>query len=203
VTEEQDHPESRWTTERRHRVTGTYQAVESIKAHRARERSPMQRVAERMTRSAASMPFLVAHALWFLVWIGLNVMPAVRRPFDPFPFGLLTMIVSLEAIFLAIFVLITQARESETAELREEVTLQVLLRTEEEVTKSLQLLVGLYGRMGHDLAQDEELRRMIRPLDAKEIERYLLQDLREASSLRIAHAASRAHRRVTESGTRP
>lgn len=166
--------------ERRQRATGTYRAVQSIKASRAGEQSGMDRAAERLTRIAASTPFLVVHGLWFLFWITWNVGVFETAPFDPFPFGLLTMIVSLEAIFLAIFVLMTQAREAQTAELREEVTLQVLLRTEEEVTKSLQLVAGLYARLGHELADDEELRVMIRPLDAGEIERQMLEDLRSA-----------------------
>jgi uncharacterized membrane protein len=173
-----EHAERR--IERRQRAAGTYRAVQSIKASRAGEQSGMDRAAERLTRIAASTPFLVIHALWFLFWITWNVGVFETAPFDPFPFGLLTMIVSLEAIFLAIFVLITQAREAQTAELREEVTLQVLLRTEEEVTKSLQLVAGLYARLGHELADDEELRVMIRPLDAGEIERQMLEDLRSA-----------------------
>src|SRR3712207_7674080 len=56
---------------------------------------------------------------------------------------------SLEAIFLSVFVLMTQRRESTIAEVREEVNLAVNLRVEEEVTKVLQLVAGLYGRLGH------------------------------------------------------
>ena len=81
------------------------------------------------------------------------------RPFDPFPFGLLTMIVSLEAIFLSIFVLMAQSRESAVGELREELSLQVDLRMEEEVTKTLQLVAGLYARLGHQVGIDAELQR--------------------------------------------
>lgn len=176
--------------ERRQRATGTYRAVQSIKAHRAHERSRMDRVAERLTRVAASTPFLIANAIWFLAWIIWNAGILGNAPFDPFPYGLLTLIVSLEAIILAIFVLMTQAREAETAELRQEIILQVLLRTEEEVTKSLQLSAGLYARLGHELADDEALREMIRPLDAQEIERQLLEDIRAASSLRRTRATT-------------
>ena len=93
------------------------------------------------------------------------------RPFDPFPFGLLTLVVSLEAIFLSIFVLMAQSRESAVAELREEVSLQVVLRMEEEVTKTLQLVAGLYTRLGHQVGDDPELREMLGPLDADRIER--------------------------------
>jgi uncharacterized membrane protein len=66
-----------------------------------------------------------------------------------------------------------QRRESSIAELREEITLQVLMRAEEEVTKTLQLVAGLYPRLGHTLAKDPELEEMLRPLDADAIERQL------------------------------
>ena len=102
------------------------------------------------------------------------------RPFDPFPFGLLTMIVSLEAIFLTIFVLMAQSRESAVEELREEVTLQVILRMEEEVTKTLQLVAGLYARMGHQVGVDAELREMLGPLDADRIEKDLIDQIQDA-----------------------
>ena len=101
-------------------------------------------------------------------------------PFDPFPFGLLTMIVSLEAIFLAIFVLLAQSLESAVAELREEVSLQVILRMEEEVTKTLQLVAGLYARLGHQVGVDAELREMLGPLDPDRIERDLIEQIERA-----------------------
>ncbi len=70
--------------------------------------------------------------MWFAIWIPWNLGWFGLREFDPYPFGLLTMIVSLEAIFLSIFVLMAQKRESAIAELREELALQVSLRIEEE-----------------------------------------------------------------------
>lgn len=160
--------------ERRQRSVGTSRAVRALKARHAAARSPLETAADRLTRVASSGYFLAAHALWFITWILWNTgyIPWLR-PIDPFPFGLLTMIVSLEAIFLSIFVLMAQRRESSVAELREEITLQVLLRAEEEVTKTLQLLVGLYPRLGHKLAEDPELADMMKPLDADSIERQL------------------------------
>jgi uncharacterized membrane protein len=108
-----------------------------------------------------------------------GVIPGLR-PFDPFPFGLLTMVVSLEAIFLSIFVLMAQRRESSIAELREEIMLQLLMRSEEEVTKTLQLVVGLYPRLGHKLAEDPELAEMMKPLDAEAIEQQLVSQIDKA-----------------------
>jgi uncharacterized membrane protein len=73
-----------------------------------------------------------------------------------------------------------QSRESTVAELREEVSLQVVLRMEEEVTKTLQLVAGLYTRLGHQVGDDPELREMLGPLDADEIERDLVDQIKAA-----------------------
>ena len=120
------------------------------------------------------------HAVWFLGWMLVNTGLVGIRPFDPFPFGLLTLVVSLEAIFLTIFVLMAQSHESAVAELREEVSLQVVLRMEEEVTKTLQLVAGLYTRLGHRVGDDPELREMLGPLDPDEIERDLMDQIKAA-----------------------
>ena len=121
----------------------------------------------------------MVHVVWFAIWILWNTGLLGLRKFDPYPFGFLTMVVSLEAIFLSIFVLMAQGRESHIAELREEITLQVNLRMEEEVTKTLQLVAGLYTRLGHRIGDDPELRAMLQPLDAEEIERDLTDQIRE------------------------
>ena len=155
------------------RKASSRKGVEAVKTRLASQSTPMVRVAERMTRFAATTGFLAAHVIWFVGWIAWNLGLLGFKPFDPFPFGLLTMVVSLEAIFLSIFVLMTQSRESRIAELREEMTLEVDLRVEEEVTKTLQLVTGLYSRMGFELQDDTELREMLRPLDKQEIEREL------------------------------
>ena len=162
------------------RRAGTHEARRSLAAHHAAQRSTIERAADVLTRGAASTPFLVFHVVWFAAWILVNTGAVGIRPFDPFPFGLLTLIVSLEAIFLSIFVLMAQSRESTVAELREEVSLQVILRMEEEVTKTLQLVAGLYTRLGHQVSEDPELREMLGPLDADQIERDLVDQIKAA-----------------------
>ncbi|HUR17207.1 MAG TPA: DUF1003 domain-containing protein, partial [Candidatus Limnocylindrales bacterium] len=107
-------------SERRRRRTVANLAFGAIKAQHAAYRSPLERFADRLNSFASSTPFLVCHAVWFGIWISWNTGLLGLRPFDPFPFGLLTMVVSLEAIFLSIFVLMAQQRESAIAELREE-----------------------------------------------------------------------------------
>ncbi len=161
----------------------------------------MDRVAERLTHYASNPWFFWLHVVWFTAWIVWNTLPAADH-FDPFPFGLLTMIVSLEAIFLATFVLMTQQRESAIAELREELTLQINLRIEEEVTKTLQLVAGLYTRLGHTVAQDAELERMLHPLDPGLIENEVAAQIDEAARHHPS-LARRWRRRSRNRGARP
>ncbi|HVF40320.1 MAG TPA: DUF1003 domain-containing protein, partial [Gemmatimonadaceae bacterium] len=85
-----------------------------------------------------------------------------------------------EAIFLSIFVLMSQNREAKIGELREELTLQVNLRIEEEVTKTLHLVAGLYTRLGHTLGEDPELKEMLRPLDPARMEREVTEQIHDA-----------------------
>jgi len=170
--------------ERRLRRGVANRAFRAIKAQRASQRSWIEAVADALNAIASSAPFLALHAIWFVVWIGWNTGVFGLRPFDPFPFGLLTMVVSLEAIFLSIFVLLAQRRESAIAELREEVSLQVSLRLEEEVTKTLQLVAGLYTRLGYRMAEDAELVKMLQPLDVEAIEKELALQIEASSRLR-------------------
>ncbi len=107
------------------------------------KRTVADRLAERITAFAGSMLFVWLHTIWFGVWILLNVglfkIPHISD-FDPFPFGLLTMVVSLEAIFLSTFVLIAQNRMSEQSEQRAQLDLHVNLLAEQKATKILELL---------------------------------------------------------------
>jgi uncharacterized membrane protein len=170
--------------ERRKRRYVANLAFGAIKAQTSAHRSPLERFVDRLNLVASSVWFLIIHIAWFTVWILWNSGLLPARPFDPFPFGLLTMVVSLEAIFLSIFVLMAQQRESAIAELREELGLQVSLRVEQEVTKTLQLVAGLYTRLGHRVSDDPELHRMLEPLDVRGIERDLLEQIEAATAQR-------------------
>ena len=159
------------------RSAGINTAFRAIKAQHASNRSPMEVLADRMIGVASATPFLVTHAIFFLAWIWWNLPISGLPQFDPYPYGMLTMTVSLEAIFLSIFVLMTQSRESKIGELREELTLQVNLRMEEEITKTLHLVAGLYSRLGLVLADDPELKAMLEPLDPKKMETDLAEQI--------------------------
>jgi uncharacterized membrane protein len=170
--------------DRRRRRLIANRAFGALKAQHNAERGLVEVIADQLNAIAASPVYLVLHVVWFAIWIAWNIGWLGFRPFDPYPFGLLTMIVSLEAIFLSIFVLMAQKRESAIAELREELALQVNLRIEEESTKTLQLVAGLYTRLGHRVAEDPELADMMQPLDVAGLERALAMQISEAAAKR-------------------
>jgi uncharacterized membrane protein len=122
-------------------------------------RSFVDRMATSITRKAGSGAALVIHVVWFLLWIAANLGLFDLQPFDPYPFSLLTTIVSLEAIFLTLFVLIAQNRMSHEADRRAELDLQVNLLAEREDTMILRILhdislhLGLKGTATKDLAE--------------------------------------------------
>ena len=93
----------------------------------------LQRIADWLAWFSGSMPFLISHTFWFIVWVSLNTFIMGDKAFDPFPFGLLTMIVSLEAIFLACFVLISQNRQAEKDKVRADIEYEVNIKAELEV----------------------------------------------------------------------
>lgn len=87
--------------------------------------------ADRITMFAGSMKFVYIHLAWFAVWIGLNVgLAGIDREFDKFPFGLLTLVVSLEAIFLATFVMISQNRQAARSDIRTQLDFENNIRSE-------------------------------------------------------------------------
>ena len=167
--------------ERRARRHVANRAFGAIKAQHSAQRSRLERFVDWQNEIASSTPFLVGHVVGFAIWLLWNTGKLGLQPIDPYPFGLMTTIVSLEAIFLSIFVLMAQKRESAIAEIREELGLQVSLRVEQEVTKCLQLVAGLYTRLGQRVGDDPELKHMLEPLDVRAIEKDLLEQIQVAT----------------------
>jgi len=150
----------------------------SIKAKADAKRTTAEQIADWMTLSFGSMTFLLLNVLVFVLWILVNTnqIEAIS-PFDPFPFSLLTMIVSLEAIILAIFVLISQNRNAKVDDLREETHLQVNLIAEKEITKLMKMMAIVLERQGVDLSQDPELKKLLKPISEEEIEKRLEKEI--------------------------
>lgn len=156
------------------------QFFKSFEAKSLRSRSLLTQISDDLTEVCGSTPFLIFHIIFFAVWIILNlgIIPGAVA-FDPFPFGLLTMIVSLEAIFLAIFILVSQNRSSLVSTLREEVHLRVNLIAEEEITKALEVLAEIRKEVGIK-KPDPELEEMLQRTDTGYIERSILHQIERA-----------------------
>jgi uncharacterized membrane protein len=135
------------------------------------KRSKIERLSDNITLAAAAGPSIVLHAIWFAVWIAINTgLVPVVRPFDPFPFPLLTMIVSLEAIFLALFVLASQNRLAKQSDLRANLDLQIDLLVEREMTAVLQLLNDIAKHLDVDTdVTTDRISDLIKKTDVKKL----------------------------------
>ena len=138
---------------------GATKDVARLELMTLQSRSGVDRIATSITRAAGSAFSVIVHATWFLLWLVLNARILPIEPFDPFPFSLLTMIVSLEAIFLTLFVLISQNRMSREAERRAAVDLEINVLAEREATMILRILqdisahLGVRGEASKDIAE--------------------------------------------------
>jgi len=105
-------------------------------------RSPTDRMADAISRFVGSMLFVYLHLIWFGIWIALGTLPGVPDAWrvDPFPFTFLTFVVSLEAIFLSTFILISQNHEERLARRRNHLDLQINLLSEQENSQILKML---------------------------------------------------------------
>jgi uncharacterized membrane protein len=137
----------------------------------------LDHVAVSITRWAASAVAVVAHAVWFTTWIVLNSSLSPFQPFDPFPYSLLTMIVSLEAIFLTLFVLITQNRMSQEADKRAELDLQINLLAEKEATMVLRILQDIAAQLGVETRAIKDLKELLKETRVEDIAKKLEKEL--------------------------
>jgi uncharacterized membrane protein len=124
-------------------------------------RTTVMKIADGIAEFSGSIPFIVLHAVVFLAWIVVNVPPlaAHLRPlggFDPFPFGLLTMSVSLESIFLSVFLLLSQNRQAAREKVRNDVEYEVNVKAEQEIAHLHEKVDGMNERMLARLARIEQ-----------------------------------------------
>ena len=157
------------------------QLFKSFEAKSLKSRSILTQISDDMTSVFGSPGFMVLHAIFFFIWITSNLGWYPQVPvFDPYPFGFLTMVVSLEAIFLSIFILISQNRSSLVNTIREEVHLRVNLIAEEEITKILEVLADMRKEMGIK-KEDTQLEDMLKKTDASYLERQILEQMIKAN----------------------
>ena len=146
------------------------QTVREIVALEQREKVRMtfsDRVADALSSFAGSMLFVWLHVAWFGVWILINS-NVVGLDVDPFPFNFLTMAVSLEAIFLSTFVLISENRQAVLSDKRAKLDLEVSMISEREVTKLISMVARVADHLGISV-EDAEAERMQRPTHVREL----------------------------------
>ncbi len=139
------------------------ESIGQIEQEFQRRDSAVDRLSDRISRFAGSTPFLIAHVIWFGVWMALNTVWLVPDlALDPYPFVFLNLLVALEAVFLSTFVLMSQNRQNRQAEHWAHLHLQVGLLAEQESTKMLQMLQTISQRLGlNQTSHDPELKEMI------------------------------------------
>lgn len=150
--------------------------VSQLEESARRNRTSADRIAEAIANFCGSMAFVWVHVVWFGGWILLNLIPGIPH-FDQFPFTFLTLVVSLEAIFLSTFILISQNLETRISERRSHLDLQLNMLSEQENTKMITILLAIAEKVGADLSQDPHLaalseetmpERLIEQIEARE-----------------------------------
>jgi len=140
-----------------------------------RQRTWADKLADRIAEFTGTVWFVLLHLAWFGAWalINLRIVP-ISRPFDPYPFQLLCMIVSLEGVLLATFVLIKQNRIGYLSDRRAHLDLQINLLAEHEVTRVLRIAQEIAKGLGvphaeaaGDLTQDTQVEDLVQALDRK------------------------------------
>jgi len=162
-------------------VQKNIRAISELERLALQRRSGPERLSDAIANHAGRLWFILLHVLWFGLWILWNTghLPGFRT-FDPFPFSALTTIVSLEAIFLSLFILMSQNRTNRHADERAHLDLQVNLLAEREATKMLQLLRALCAHHQLREAEDAEVIEMLKQTEpaslAREIKKTLPAD---------------------------
>jgi len=152
------------------------EVVRKLEEAAHQERTTSDRVARMIARFCGSMTFVWVHVIGFAGWIAINLVPGVKH-IDPFPFTFLTFIVSLEAIFLSTFILISQNQDTRLSDRRNHLDLQINLLSEQENTKMLMMLQTIAEKVGAEiepdadvtvLAQETELEKVVAQIEQHE-----------------------------------
>src|SRR5690348_10791799 len=147
------------------------EAVRQLEEAAKEERTASDRVAEVIAKFCGSMTFVWVHVAWFGIWVLINVMPGLPH-IDPFPFTFLTLVVSLEAIFLSTFILISQNHDTQLSERRNHLDLQINLLAEQENTKILELLQAIAEKVG--VTCDPEVDVLLEPIQPKKLVKQIV-----------------------------
>jgi len=166
------------------------EAIAALEREALHDRSALARFTDAVTSAAGTAAFLLGHVVCVAAWIALNV--SGRLAVDPYPFNLLMLAVSLEAIGLTTVVLMTQNRMTRQADKRAHLDLQVNLLAEQELTAMLQMLHALCQRVGVSVTvRDTGVEQLLKDTDIHQLANALDRELTESAAPASAPAPHR------------
>jgi len=176
------------------------QIIKSYEAKALKRRTFVGQLADALTSTFGTIGFLIFNIILFIFWLLINsgrlpIIPA----FDPYPYTMLTTVVSLEAIVLTVIVMMSQNRASVTSIIREELELQVELITEKEITMVLKLLKKYLEKSNIDIT-DPELDEMLKEVDTSYIERKLEEQIMPKSKPGPVEFVENVEKKIIEKG---
>ena len=137
-------------------VSENIRSVAEMQSSLEEHRTVVDRIADTIGGFSGSMTFVFLHIAWFATWFLVNTLPLGIKHFDPYPFILLAMVVSVEGVLLSTFVLMKQNRMQQRIDVRDQLDLQINLLSEKEVTKTLQLLRAICDKLDIKPSADDD-----------------------------------------------
>lgn len=143
--------------------------IATLLEEQQRTLSPSERISQGISRFAGSLAFVAVHLAAFLAWACWNVLAPAPWRFDPYPFGLLTMVVSLEGVLVATFVLVTQNRLSQLADRRDHLHLQIDMLAEQETTEVIRMLREISAQLQVPQQNESKVEELAQETDVNEL----------------------------------
>jgi uncharacterized membrane protein len=162
------------------------EAISKLEHAASAKRTRGDVIADTIADFCGRMTFVWVHIAWFGIWIPINTLPHIKH-FDPFPFQFLTLVVSLEAIFLTTFVMISQNRQGRIADRRNHLDLQINLLAEQENSKMLAMLEAIMTHL--DVPEDDPEVRILEEATRPDMMMEQIQQVMEAE----AHEGKHPH----------
>lgn len=155
-------------------VQKNIETILELEKESVESRSAAEHIADKVTTFAGSTPFIILHIIWFVGWILVNggVISGIT-PFDAFPFSFLTLVVSLEAIFLTLLVLMSQNRMTKEADKRAHLDLQINMLSEQETTIILRMVNKIAGHLGLEEELNESVKELCEETDVQHVAKTL------------------------------
>ncbi len=164
-------------------VNENIRSVSEMEASLQAHRTVVDRIADLIGGFSGSMTFVFIHVFVFVSWFVINTLPLGIKHFDPYPFILLAMVVSVEGVLLSTFVLMKQNRMQQGIDIRDKLDLQINLLSEKEITKTLQLLRAIADKLEivPDPEEDRELKEMASTTSVDMLAERVQSDLKSRS----------------------